>query len=363
MGIRVYDFFCGCGGTSAGFQAAGMEIVLGLDMDTDSRRTFLMNFPQAKFVSRKIEHFRAESLTRRVGSRRAHPTDITLFSGCAPCQPFSQQNKNRDGATKGQDDRFALLGEFGRFVSYHEPQLVFVENVPGMQRVTEQDGPFFRFLNLLRRLGYWFDYDVVNALDYGVPQRRRRLVLIASKLGPIKIPQPTHGPGRHVPQYSTVAEWIAGLPPLEPGQDDLLLPNHRAANLTTINRQRLLQTPAGGSRADWPDDLVLNCHRDGHTGHTDVYGRMSWNRHSSALTTKCTSISNGRFGHPVENRAISVREAARLQTFDMNFRFYGGLNSTSRQIGNAVPVRMARCFGEAFVSHIELWYRGELARG
>ena len=357
MAIRVFDFFCGCGGTSAGLQAAGMEIVMGLDKDIDSQRTYQHNFPYAHFESRDIQDITVDSLQDHIIYNEDDPEDLILFSGCAPCQPFAQ-HKNGIVEQATDDDRFALLGEFGRFVSHYAPHLIFVENVPGIQRVKNNDGPFSQFLLLLDQLGYHKDYGVVNALNYGVPQRRRRLVLVASRLGPIAIPVATHGPNCLHP-HATVRDWMSGLPPLKPGQEMELPFNHRAANLTEINRRRIAHTPIGGGRTDWPEELILDCHRDGHTGHTDVYGRISWDSHSCALTTKCTSLSNGRFGHPIENRAISVREAALLQTFDMDFRFFGGLNSTARQVGNAVPVKMAQCFGDTFIAHAEAWQRDQ----
>lgn len=356
MPIRVFDFFCGCGGTSAGLQAAGMEIVMGLDFDPDSERTFRHNFPNAQFVSTPIEQVTVEAL---VPFLTYSPDEILLFSGCAPCQPFSKQNKNKPGSSI-DDERFALLNEFGRFISRYLPHLIFMENVPGMQCVDSQDGPFSRFVALLTRLGYHLNYKLVDAVNYGVPQKRRRLVLVASRLGVISIPEPTHGPGRAIPRYSTVADWIAGLPFIEAGESEAPLPNHLSPPLSELNRRRMAATPPGGGRRDWPQELVLNCHSKGHDGHTDVYGRLSWDKPSITLTTRCTSLSNGRFGHPVENRAISAREAARLQTFDMNFRFFGTLPSTSRQIGNAVPVLMARRFGETFASHVESWRLGNL---
>lgn len=354
MAIRVFDFFCGCGGTSAGFQSAGMEIVMGLDKDADSQKTFQHNFPSSHFKLDDIRDIATDVLEFFIPPNDRARGNFTLFSGCAPCQPFAcHKGRNVNAA---EDDRFALLGQFGRFVQHYMPDLIFVENVPGMQRVKEDNGPYKKFLGLLEDLGYDYKDAVVNALDYGVPQRRRRLVLIASRLDSITMPDPTHGPGRASP-HTTVRDWMSGLPPLEPGQELDYPFNHRAADLTEINRRRIAATPIGGGRADWPEELILDCHRDGHKGHSDVYGRMSWDSHACTLTTKCMSLSNGRFGHPEENRAISVREAARLQTFDMDFRFFGGLLSTACQVGNAVPVEMARCFGSAFTAHVEAWQR------
>ena len=269
-----------------------------------------------------------------------------LFGACAPCQPFSKQRTTR----KGSDGRKDLLREFHRFVRSYLPEYVFIENVPGLQSVDDRRGPFAKFLRLLTKLGYWHSHKVIYACHYGVPQRRRRLVLVASRLGPIAFPKPTHGPGTKNPRLPTVWEAIGHLPRIKAGTSHRKILNHRAADLSTLNLRRIQATKPGSTRTRWPADLVLNCHED-HSGHTDVYGRMAKDQPSAALTTRCISLSNGRFGHPTQHRAISVREAACLQTFPMNFEFFGGMVSMSRQVGNAVPVTMARVFGEAIRLH------------
>jgi DNA (cytosine-5)-methyltransferase 1 len=191
----------------------------------------------------------------------------------------------------------------------------------------------------------------VDCQHYGVPQRRRRLIVMASRYGPIQIPAPTHGRAPGLLPVSTVSEWIGDLPAISAGEADPSVPNHLASALTDLNMKRLEATPPGGGRADWPPELRLTCHAQ-HNGHCDVYGRMRADAPAPALTTKCTSISNGRFGHPVQHRPISVREAASLQTFPRDFIFEGGIKSATRQIGNAVPVLLAQRMGEAFLSHL-----------
>jgi len=347
MKIRVFDFFSGCGGTSAGLQASGMKIVLGLDIDPDAAATFGENFPQARFVQKDIAKLRPSALSCFVSPHRNAPI---LFCGCAPCQPFSKQNGRRD-----QDDsRIPLLTHFGRFVRYFRPEFVLVENVPGLQILSWEPGPLQKFINLLERLGYNVITSTVDCCDYGVPQKRSRFVLLASSIGPIKLPPKTHGPNTSNVQYSTVGDWIADLPPIRAGEECPSVPNHRAANLSPLNLKRIKATPRGGSRLDWPDELVLDCHAGGHQGHTDVYGRLRADQPASALTTRCISLSNGRFGHPRQHRALSVREAASLQTFDRTFVFHGSLTSMARQIGNAVPVLLAKSLGESFIrcSHV-----------
>jgi len=341
--IRAFDFFSGCGGTSAGLRDAGMEIVFALDVDPDAAATFKTNFPEATFYRRDVTRLRADSITKLVEEDRTRPI---LFCGCAPCQPFSQQN----GSRKKKDTRIPLLTHFGRFVKYHKPDFVLVENVPGLQKITDEAGPLPRFLKLLKRMKYTVRMDTIDCCDYGVPQKRKRFVLLASRLGGLELPQKSHGPGRANPTYSTVGEWILGLPEIAAGESSLAVKNHRAASLSDKNLERIRATPVGGGRLDWPANLRLKCHQD-HDGHSDVYGRLRADLPASALTTRCISLSNGRFGHPTQARAISVREAALLQTFDRDFEFSGSLNSMARQIGNAVPVLLARRLGETFISN------------
>ena len=343
MPIKVFDFFSGCGGTSAGLRSAGMDIVVGIDIDPDASATYKANFPEATFLTSDLTKTRANKLKRNVESCRPHPI---LFCGCAPCQPFSKQN----GARSGKDSRSSLLSHFARFVRYYKPDFVLVENVPGIQTVKGKFSPLADFVRLLDKLKYKHTLKIVDCRDYGVPQTRKRLVLLASRKGSISLPQKTHGGGTDLP-YSTVWEWIRDFPRIEAGQECKKVPNHRAANLSKSNLRRIRATPPGGSRSDWPQRLVLECHKNGHDGHSDVYGRLRKNQPASALTTRCISLSNGRFGHPTQNRAISVREAATLQTFERDFIFKGTLTSMARQIGNAVPVLLANKLGKSFLTH------------
>ncbi|MDP9190679.1 MAG: DNA cytosine methyltransferase [Acidobacteriota bacterium] len=340
--ISVVDFFSGCGGTSAGLRSAGMDIVAGIDIDYEAARTFQQNFPESRFIHADITKLRTAALRPIVDGH-----DPLLFSACAPCQPFSKQRRGRSAA----DTRVPLLLEFVRFVKHYKPAYVFVENVPGLQTLSAEMGPFPEFTRRMEALGYHLDPRVIESCDYGVPQRRRRLVIIGSRGVPVAFPQPTHGPGTKRPTYSTVWDWIGDLPPIAAGETHPSIPNHRASGLSPLNQQRVRATPEGGGREHWPKRLLLRCHHDDYDGHTDVYGRMRRDAPASGLTTRCISLSNGRFGHPIQDRAISVREAACLQTFPRTFTFEGSLNSMARQIGNAVPVLLAREFGRAFVRH------------
>lgn len=347
--MDFYDFFSGCGGTSQGMREAGLRVRLGIDSDVDAARTYRANFPEAAFIRRDIRRLTVKDIAPHVSDPGRRPM---LFGACAPCQPFSKQH-HRKNRKDGTED---LLCEFHRFVKAYLPEYIFVENVPGLQSVDDADGPFAQFLRLLTSLGYWHSHKVVYACHYGVPQRRRRLVLIASRLGPISVPKPTHGPNAKNKKLPTVWGAIRHLPQIKAGQSHPMVLNHRAANLSPLNLERIRATKPGGTRIRWPAELVLNCHEN-HVGHTDVYGRMAKNLPSAALTTRCISLSNGRFGHPTQHRAISVREAACIQTFPMKFEFFGSMASMSRQVGNAVPVEMARVFGNAIRRHYRRYRR------
>ena len=352
--IDFYDFFCGCGGTSLGMQNAGLNVRCGIDIDRDSRDTYCRNFPNAKFIFGDIREISVSNIASIVQKNVQRPI---LFGACAPCQPFSKQNSN-----KGEGDaRRDLLGEFHRFVREFLPDYIFVENVPGLQSVQDSRGPFDRFTKLLAELGYHYDHKVILASHYGVPQSRRRLILIACRHGAISIPDPSHGPNSPNENLPQVWDWISHLPKLRAGEIDSEVPNHRAANLSPLNLRRIAATPIGGDRRNWPKGigLELRCHKN-HIGHTDVYGRMLKDRPSAALTTRCISLSNGRFGHPTQDRAVSVREAACIQTFPIEFEFSGNLNSMARQVGNAVPVLLAETLGESIILHSKRFQNTEV---
>jgi DNA (cytosine-5)-methyltransferase 1 len=347
-GLRpaLVDFFSGCGGTSLGFRTAGMRILVGIDNDPSSGATFDKNFPEASFIGGDIRSMKPSDLSAVIDATAPSPL---VFSACAPCQPFSKQRRQ----TRTSDDRIPLLLEFFAFVERYRPECVFIENVPGMQRGVDSESPFQEFRERIQKeLKYHIRIGVISSASYGVPQRRYRLVALASRLGPIEFPPATHGPGTSNSNYSTVRDWIFDLPPLEAGEEHPSVPNHRASGLSDLNLRRIRATPEGGGRVDWPKELELKCHTNGYRGHSDVYGRMSWNLPATGLTTRCISLSNGRFGHPTQDRAISVREAASIQTFPRDFIFTGNWESMGRQIGNAVPVLLAHQFGLQIVKHI-----------
>lgn len=318
-----------------------MEIVFGLDINPEASRTYRANFEEAAFVMSDIASTDPAEIARLVG-RGEGPL---LVSACAPCQPYSTFS-----AGARRDSRRSLLLRLLPILDLLQPDYVLIENVPGLKNERAPAGTFNRFCKALRTLGFHVTYGIVDCQGYGVPQRRRRLVVMASRHGRISIPPRTHGSRSGLMPVSTVGEWIGDLPPIAAGELHPTVPNHQASALTEINLRRIRATPTGGGRTDWPAELRLACHDD-HSGHSDVYGRMRADAPAPVLTTKCTSLSNGRFGHPTQDRPISVREAACLQTFPRDFILVGGIKSATRQVGNAVPVLLSQRLGEAFVRH------------
>lgn len=341
--VVLADFFSGCGGTSRGFADAGIVPKLAIDWDADASASYRMNFPATDVVEGDIRDLKIAQVE---AAMQLPGNPIRLFAGCAPCQPFAGHRHE----PTDRDSRSLLLLEFLKFVKALDPELIFVENVPGMQRLSASHGPFKEFVDEVAKT-HDIAHATISSADYGVPQTRRRLVFVASRLGPIDIPPPTHGDTTDKP-HPTVRDWIGELPAIEAGREDLEMSGHRAMRLSSLNLARIRATPEGGDRRDWPKRLWPDCHLGGFKGHTDVYGRLSWDRPAPTLTTKCISYSNGRFGHPEQDRALSVREAARLQTFPADFQFVGSLSSQAKQIGNAVPVILARRFGNYLVEHV-----------
>lgn len=342
------DFFCGGGGMTCGLIDAGIEVLCGIDSNPACEQTYENNNRNI-YLQKDICEFTPEDLL--VQFPQIANRDELLLVGCAPCQPFSilRREEYDDQGNVKPHKSVNLLIEFGRFVRALQPAHVLVENVPGLKG--KGADVLNSFKQMLVENGYEFDDKIVYAKDYGVPQNRRRYILIASKKFKPIIPSSTHG--KDLLPYTTVRQTISQYPPLNAGEENLAISNHKCANLKPILLARLKYTPHnGGSRTDWPEELVLKCHKD-FDGHTDVYGRMKWDEPSPTLTVKCFSISNGRFGHPEQDRAISLREAAALQTFPDNYVFYGSVQEIGRQIGNAVPVLLAKKMGEYILAEAE----------
>ncbi|MCX6639245.1 MAG: DNA cytosine methyltransferase [bacterium] len=341
--MYAVDFFCGAGGLTRGLLNAGVKVIFGIDYDKDCQKTYESNNRPAKFLHADLRTLDPGDLLPYIGNI---PSEKMLFAACAPCQPFTKQRSIKNLHQRN------LIGEFSRFVKEFNPGYVFIENVPGLARVGGFSS-YRRFKKILRDLGHQFEEGILDAKEYGVPQTRRRLIFISSRINTIPIPQKINGPG--LQPLVTVRDTILSLPPLNAGEVDPDIPNHYASNLEAINLERIKNTPPdGGDRRSWPASLTLECHRNGYNGHTDVYGRMWWDRPAPALTGRCDSLSNGRYGHPEQNRAISLREAARLQSFKDNYIFYGSSkNHIALQIGNAVPVKLAEVIGLQFLSNAD----------
>ena len=334
--MRAYDFFCGSGGLTRGLMDAGIKVVAGFDKDGRCRETYEYNNPGSKFFEIDIKDITINVLEAK---GRLRKYDDVLFAGCAPCQPFSSQRKGN-----GKRHDATLLSEFGRLVEAALPGYVLIENVPGIANI-KGFSTFRRFLRMLETNGYHYDFGNLDAKYFGVPQNRRRLVLIASRHFRPTLPEPRFGTSLR--PFRTVRQAISRFPAIAAGESSDKYPNHVAASITELNIVRLRNTPKnGGDRRSWPDELKLQCHKGSYQGHTDVYGRMYWDRPAPALTGRCHSISNGRYGHPEQDRAISLREAAALQTFPDGYRFFGTNQHVAMQIGNAVPVKMAEYLGK-----------------
>jgi DNA (cytosine-5)-methyltransferase 1 len=335
------DFFCGIGGATKGFQNAGIQVIKGIDNDPTCRETYNKNCTPANFVLADLNNVEPRELLADI---KITESDSLVFVACAPCQPFSRSYKKKNAT----DNRKRLMLRFLDFVQELRPDSIFVENVPGFEQA--EGGSFLSFLGT-KQLGYEVNFKRVNAKFYGIPQNRSRFIVLASRHGKIDFPSPTHGKG--LLSFETVERAISKYPPICAGTAVSEIPNHVARRVSELNMQRLRSTPLdGGNRTDWPPELWLNCHKDDKAGHSDVYGRMRWKEPAPTLTCRCNSISNGRFGHPFQDRAISLREAAALQTFSDDFVFFGNQGDIARHIGNAVPPLLAQIFAQTIKQNL-----------
>jgi len=343
--ISAVDLFCGAGGLTHGLLRAGIRVEAGIDVDPAAKHAYERNNAGARFMKWDVGKKNTPSVENLFANGK-----YRLLAGCAPCQPFS---KLTNGAKRHRS--WDLLNNFGRFVAGILPELVTMENVPELARRGRT--VFDQFVRTLERNHYSVDWKIVNCANYGAPQSRKRLVLLASRLGPIEVPK---GYRSSPAAWRTVRDAIEGLAPVDVGDRDADDTIHRAALLSPLNMRRLRATPHnGGTKADWPKRLLLECHmkKSGERYHS-IYGRMWWDQPAPTMTTLCNGIGNGRFGHPDQDRAITLREAALLQTFPRRYDFWPAdekLNTkaVARMIGNAVPPVLARALGRALVKHID----------
>jgi DNA (cytosine-5)-methyltransferase 1 len=337
--VEVIDLFCGVGGLTHGFVKEGFTVIAGYDSDKTCEYAYKSN-NDVPFVHKRIEDTSSDEILS-LYSKNA----LKVLVGCAPCQPFSLYTVKQE-----KDDKWKLLLQFQRLIAGVKPDIISMENVPELLRHCVFD----QFVTELTRLGYYVSYQVVLCADYGVPQSRRRLVLVASRLGKLALIGKTHPKSR----WRTVRSAIGRLQPLKAGEQSETDRIHRARMLNSKNLERIKHTPSGGAWKDWPDRLKLVCHQKS-SGKTyrSIYGRMRWNEPAPTLTTHCTGIGNGRYGHPDQDRAISLREAALLQTFPRRYKFVNPRETVynkivSRHIGNAVPVRLGRIIARSIKKHL-----------
>ena len=334
------DLFCGAGGLSYGFQRAGIDVLAGIDIDPLCRHPYETNVGAA-FHEKDISDVSAAFVKSLFGERSQK-----ILAGCAPCQPYSSYTR---GKSIERDD-WNPLEKFGELVADLQPEVVTMENVP----LLKGDGIFDAFLAGLESENYSCSVDVVRCAEYGVPQTRRRLVLLASRLGPIELIPPTHSKD----EFSTVRATIHSLDELLAGETSETDPLHRSSSLGDDNLRRIQNSVPGGTWRDWDETLVSDCHKkDSGRSYGSVYGRMEWDKPAPTITSQFYGYGNGRFGHPEQHRALSLREGALLQTFPPTYSFapVGGTLSTTavgRMIGNAVPVLLGEVIGKSIVSHL-----------
>ncbi|MDU5657369.1 MAG: DNA cytosine methyltransferase [Negativicoccus succinicivorans] len=341
MKYGAIDLFCGIGGLTCGLEKSGINVVAGCDFDETCEYSYTYN-NNAKFIHKNIEDVTAREIGKLLSGY-----DIKILAGCAPCQPFSMHQKDKYNRKKHKD--WSLLYQFARLVDELKPDIVSMENVPELSK----EQVFNDFINTLKKCNYYINYQIVDAANYGVPQRRKRLLLIASKKIKIKFIEPTH----KIPV--TVRDAIYGLPKIGAGEknkDDNL---HIASSLSRKNLQRIQHSIPGGTWRDWPQSLILDCHKKS-TGrsYSSVYGRMKWDDVAPTITTQFTGYGTGRFGHPEQDRALTLREGAILQTFPKSYSFVPDndevvLKNISRHIGNAVPPRLGEIIGLSIRSSYE----------
>jgi len=328
--LTAVDLFCGCGGLAVGLKKAGFQVLAAVDVDPWSVQTYKANHIDVEVWETDIRKLKPEELLAKIGLKKG---ELGLLAGCPPCQGFSTM-RSLNGAISVEDPRNDLLLEFQRFVEVLRPRAVMLENVPGLA----EDGRFAYFCRKMRKLGYLGEHRILNAAEYGVPQRRRRLIYLAG-LG-FEIPFADKAKNR-----ITVKDAIGGLPKAgESGDSVHDLREHRTPRVMDIIRRI---PKDGGSRADLPDEFQLECHKRC-SGFKDVYGRMAWNDVAPTITSGCFNPSKGRFLHPKENRAITMREAALLQGFPRWYKFpTNNKSALALMIGNALPPPFIAAHGKS----------------
>lgn len=347
--MRAIDFFCGGGGMTCGLRQAGIDVVAGVDFDEDAKETYEANNEGAKFVPADISKLELDYFEKELGIHRND--DELILVGCSPCQFYSIIRSSKEKSKASKD----LLLQFQKFIGYYNPGYVLVENVPGI--ISNKETVLYDFLDFLKDHGYGAPksktckYAIINMKDYGVPQNRRRFSLIATRLD-----REVHLPEKETEEI-TVRDAIGDrrvYRRIEAGHRDVDKKRfHSAIQLSEINLERIRNTSHdGGNRLEWSKNrhLQLKCYRGKDHSFCDVYGRIFWDRPSPTITTKFLSYSNGRFGHPEDDRGLSVREGATLQSFPWDYEFKTTrLEVAAKLIGNAVPPEYAKRLGQVIL--------------
>ncbi len=341
--LRAVDFFCGAGGMSCGFSQAGVKILAGIDIEKQFEQTYLLNHKGSKFINRDIVRYQPEELQKTLKLEKYD--DKLIFIGCSPCQYWSKINNVRHKSAYSNN----LIHDFQRFIKFFMPGYVVVENVPGLLN-EKNNHVLLNFLDFLLFHGYKYEYRIIRTDHYGVPQRRNRFVLIASRAqSKIAFPEPEEREDMTVYNFIGVHN---GFPKISDGHLDNTEFLHSTAALSPQNKKRVKITPKdGGTRLAWKDtDLQIDAYRGKDDYYRSVYGRLFWHKPSTTITTRFIATSCGRFSHPEEDRGLSLREGATLQTFPKDYKFVGGLVSVAKQIGNAVPPEMARRIATSIIN-------------
>lgn len=331
---EVVDLFCGIGALSHGLKLAGFNVVAGYDIDENCKYAYEKN-NDAEFFARDVAKLTAKEIEKHFSGKVP-----SVLAGCAPCQPFSTYKHRYE-----EDPKWNFVTKFAALAVAVKPDFITMENVPALLKY--KDGSVFkRFCSIIQKGGYDLEWSIERCERYGVPQKRRRLVVLASKkyhLGCLKADE----------KIVSVRQAIGRLPKVSAGEGHPKDPLHAASGLTKLNLKRIRASKPGGTWRDWPKSLRAECHQRP-TGKTypGVYARMTWDDPSPTLTTQCYGFGNGRFGHPEQDRAITLREAAILQSFPQNYEFVPAGQKVSfvevgRWIGNAVPVKLAEAIGNA----------------
>lgn len=349
--IKAVDFFCGIGGVTRGFLNAGIDVIGGIDIDGSCKETYQQNNirpngEKVEFFNENIADFNASKIRNKLKDG-----EKLILIGCAPCQPFTTIT---DTSESRKEERL-LLDIFANKVIELDPEYIFVENVSSLKSDFNQNNKVLKsFLDKLSANNFILTSKVQNAANYGVPQNRKRLIIFGKKKSHISHPEPTHGENTNN-EVKTLEKVIGKLPSIEAGSSHPELKEHLAAKLTKRSLKRLeFQKQPGDGMETWPKELMIPSRRErDYSGHKDVYSRLWWDKPSSTLTTKFFSISNGRFGHPEQNRALSILEGLLIQSFPADYKLFDKrITAKAKQVGNAVPVKLAEVYAQKIIDDV-----------